>query len=137
MAILALSDNVIPDQINENAWECVATTNNSWGYKSYDDDWEKPIEILYWLVANVSKGGNLLLNVGPDGYGVIPPEAVSNLKRLVNGLRLTALLSTEQNHGILITKVILRLKWVALNTGKKPNSTLILVMMISGSQKRR
>jgi alpha-L-fucosidase len=73
-------DNVIPDQINKDAWECVATTNNSWGYKSYDNDWKKPIEILYWLVANVSKGGNLLLNVGPDGMGIMPPQAVANLR---------------------------------------------------------
>ena len=73
-------DNVIPDQINKDAWECVATTNNSWGYKSYDDDWKKPIEILYWLIANVSKGGNLLLNVGPDGMGIMPPQAVANLR---------------------------------------------------------
>ena len=26
-------------------------------------------ETLYWLIANVSKGGNFLLNVGPDGTG--------------------------------------------------------------------
>ena len=80
-------DNVIPDQINKDAWECVATTNNSWGYKSYDDDWKKPIEILYWLVANVSKGGNLLLNVGPDGRGVMPPEAVANLREVGKWLK--------------------------------------------------
>ena len=38
------------------------------------------MEILYWLIANVSKGGNLLLNVGPDGTGTIPEQAVVNLK---------------------------------------------------------
>ena len=31
-------------------------------------------------MENVSKGGNFLLNVGPDGQGSIPPEAVSSLK---------------------------------------------------------
>lgn len=72
-------DNVIPDEPNANTWEGIATTNNSWGYKSYDDDWKSPLETLFWLVANVSKGGNFLLNVGPDGDGVIPPESVANL----------------------------------------------------------
>ncbi len=81
-------DNVIPESISENAWECVATTNNSWGYKSYDDDWKSPIEILYWLVANASKGGNLLLNVGPDGRGVIPSPAVASLRTVGDWLKI-------------------------------------------------
>ena len=72
-------DNEIPDQASSNIWEGIATTNNSWGYKSYDSDWKSPIETLYWLVASVSKGGNFLLNVGPDGNGTIPPGSVENL----------------------------------------------------------
>ena len=72
-------DNVIPDQAIEGTWEGIATTNNSWGYKSYDDDWKSPEETLYWLLENVSKGGNFLLNVGPDGNGKIPEESVENL----------------------------------------------------------
>ncbi|WOH38148.1 alpha-L-fucosidase [Thalassotalea fonticola] len=72
-------DNVIPDKASENTWEGIATTNNSWGYKSYDNDWKSPIETLYWLIANVSKGGNFLLNVGPDGSGSIPAKSVDNL----------------------------------------------------------
>lgn len=72
-------DNVIPDKASDTTWEGIATTNNSWGYKSYDTDWKSPKETLYWLVANVSKGGNFLLNVGPDGLGEIPPKSVENL----------------------------------------------------------
>jgi len=72
-------DNVIPDKASANTWEGIATTNNSWGYKSYDDDWKSPLETLFWLIANVSKGGNFLLNVGPDAEGVIPAESVTNL----------------------------------------------------------
>jgi alpha-L-fucosidase len=72
-------DNVIPDEASENTWEGIATTNNSWGYKSYDTDWKSPTETLYWLLENVSKGGNFLLNVGPDGTGTIPPKSVENL----------------------------------------------------------
>ena len=72
-------DNVIPDEASENTWEGIATTNNSWGYKSYDEDWKSPKETLFWLLENVSKGGNFLLNVGPDGTGTIPPKSVENL----------------------------------------------------------
>ena len=72
-------DNVIPDESSENTWEGIATTNNSWGFKSYDEDWKSPAETLFWLLENVSKGGNFLLNVGPDGAGVIPKQSVDTL----------------------------------------------------------
>ena len=47
-------DNVIPDEASENTWEGIATTNNSWGFKSYDKDWKSPQETLFWLLENVS-----------------------------------------------------------------------------------
>ena len=72
-------DNVIPDEASANTWEGIATTNNSWGFKSYDTDWKSPNETLFWLIENVSKGGNFLLNVGPDGKGTIPEKSVENL----------------------------------------------------------
>lgn len=75
-------DNVIPDKANTNTWEGIATTNHSWGFKSYDTDWKSPKETLYWLIANVSKGGNFLLNVGPDGNGVIPKQSADILKEV-------------------------------------------------------
>ncbi|MDD7983896.1 alpha-L-fucosidase [Lentisphaera marina] len=81
-------DNVIPDEASENTWEGIATTNNSWGYKSYDKDWKSPKETLYWLVENVSKGGNFLLNVGPDGSGTIPAKSVENLKAVGQWLKI-------------------------------------------------
>ena len=72
-------DNVIPEQANTSCWEGIATTNNSWGYNCYDQDWKSPQELLYWLVATCSKGGNFLLNVGPASKGNIPDEAVKNI----------------------------------------------------------
>ncbi len=72
-------DNKIPAEASENTWEGIATTNHSWGYKSYDDDWKSPLETLYWLLENTSKGGNFLLNVGPMGNGKIPKESIRNL----------------------------------------------------------
>ncbi|RXK86611.1 alpha-L-fucosidase [Filimonas effusa] len=75
-------DNKIPDQAAEFAlpWETVGTLNNSWGYKSYDNDWKSPGELLYWLVEIVSKGGNYMLNIGPAADGSVPAQAAANLK---------------------------------------------------------
>ena len=75
-------DNQIPsgDEDMPKPWQTVGTTNNSWGYKSYDQDWKTPEELLFWLVEIVSKGGNYMLNVGPTASGEIPEQSVRNLQ---------------------------------------------------------
>lgn len=57
-------------------WETCMTINDTWGYKSGDTDFKSTSTLLRTLVDIASKGGNYLLNVGPDAHGVIPaPEA--------------------------------------------------------------
>ena len=56
-------------------WEACVTLNNHWGYAADDRLWKSPATVIRKLVECVSKGGNLLLNVGPDARGVIPPQA--------------------------------------------------------------
>jgi alpha-L-fucosidase len=73
-------DNVIPADVQSDAWEVPATINHTWGYKSYDLDWKSPGMITFKLVDIVSKGGNYLLNVGPMADGVIPPASQDILR---------------------------------------------------------
>ncbi|MGJ1422216.1 alpha-L-fucosidase [Sphingobacterium spiritivorum] len=61
-------------------WEACYTMNNSWGYKKSDNDWKTPNEIADKLQEINEKGGNLLLNIGPDGNGVVPAQSVIILK---------------------------------------------------------
>lgn len=77
-------DNKIPENPEQiiRPWETVGTLNNSWGYKSYDDDWKSVQELLYWLVEIVSKGGNYMLNIGPMASGAVPEQSVKNLKEV-------------------------------------------------------
>ena len=57
-------------------WESCMTINDTWGYKSYDTNFKSTETLLRNLIDIASKGGNYLLNVGPDSNGVIPaPEA--------------------------------------------------------------
>lgn len=55
------------------------TLGDSWSYKP-DDRYKSARAIVHTLVDIVAKGGNLLLNVGPDGKGRLPTEAISRLK---------------------------------------------------------
>ena len=73
-------DNKIPDLARAGAWETPATLNDTWGFKKDDHNWKKPEDLTFKLVDIVSKGGNYLLNVGPDGEGVIPQPSQDMLR---------------------------------------------------------
>ena len=61
-------------------WETCMTMNDTWGYRSDDTNWKSREDLLFKLVEVVGKGGNFLLNVGPDAQGRIPPESVDRLQ---------------------------------------------------------
>ena len=86
---LDAGDNVIPsasDKLSKQ-WETCGTTNNSWGYKSYDEDWKSTPELLYYLIDIASKGGNYLLNIGPDGQGHVPEASARGLREVGEWLK--------------------------------------------------
>jgi alpha-L-fucosidase len=57
-------------------WESCMTINDTWGYKSYDTNFKSTETLLRNLIDISSKGGNYLLNIGPDSHGMVPaPEA--------------------------------------------------------------
>jgi alpha-L-fucosidase len=60
-------------------WETCMTLNDTWGFKKDDNHWKSLSTILYNLCDIASKGGNYLLNVGPDSHGEIPAESVQRL----------------------------------------------------------
>ncbi|RYX86470.1 carbohydrate-binding protein [bacterium] len=68
-------------------WEVCMTINDSWGYKSLDVDYKSSESLLRNLIDITSKGGNYLLNVGPDGQGVIPSAEVERLETIGRWLK--------------------------------------------------
>ncbi len=56
--------------------------NNHWCYCNYDHDYKSPELIIRRLVECVSKGGNMMLNVGPDARGNIPAESLKILSEI-------------------------------------------------------
>ncbi len=69
-------------------WETCLTLNNNWGYHATDQDWKSPELVIHTLVNCVSKSGNLLLNVGPDARGNIPPQSVAILHQVGEWMKL-------------------------------------------------
>jgi alpha-L-fucosidase len=60
-------------------WETCMTMNDTWGFKSDDNNWKSREDLLRKLVDIASKGGNFLLNVGPTAEGLIPGPSVERL----------------------------------------------------------
>ncbi len=63
-------------------WEACMTIGESWGYKEGDAPLKSATELIRRLVAIVSRGGNLLLNVGPNADGEIPAPLVERLEAI-------------------------------------------------------
>ena len=64
-------------------WEACQTLNGSWGYDRDNLDWKSLEMLVQMLVDSVSKGGNLLLNIGPTARGELEPGAL----RALHGFR--------------------------------------------------
>jgi alpha-L-fucosidase len=56
-------------------WEACRTLNGSWGYAPQFSSWLDAGQVVRLLADAVSRGGNLLLNIGPTARGQIEPKA--------------------------------------------------------------
>ena len=64
------------------AWETCQTFSGSWGYFRDEMSWKSTEQLLVLLIESVSKGGNLLLNVGPTARGVFDVRAQQALNNV-------------------------------------------------------
>ncbi len=75
-------DNFIPLLPTQKPWEVPATLNHTWGFNKFDTAWKQPEAIIRNLVKIVSRDGNYLLNIGPDGLGRVPAESQKILEEV-------------------------------------------------------
>lgn len=72
----------IPLRPLDGAWELCTTFNNSWGYQPKDKAYKDIRQIIRMFTECISKGGNLLISVGPTPEGEIPKEAEERMRIL-------------------------------------------------------
>ncbi len=63
-------------------WETCQTFSGSWGYYRDETTWKSPAQLIELLIESVSKGGNLLLNVGPTARGSFDYRAQESLQAM-------------------------------------------------------
>ena len=94
----AMPDMVTPEQYTprtppmvngkEATWEMCQTFSGSWGYFRDEESWKSPAQLLQILIDGVSLGGNLLMNVGPNGRGTFDQRAIDALDAYAKWMRL-------------------------------------------------
>jgi alpha-L-fucosidase len=96
---MTTGDNFIPAIPYRGDWEIPATLNDTWGFDKDDNNWKNPDEVIKLLVKINSRGGNYLLNIGPDYSGIVPPESIQILDQVGVYVR-------ENNEAIFGTRVL-------------------------------
>ncbi|MDA4895731.1 alpha-L-fucosidase [Streptomyces sp. MS2A] len=92
------ADLVTPEQYQPTAplmrdgepqvWEACQTINGSWGYHRDNHDQKSATLLVQMLADSVAMGGNMLLNIGPDGRGAISRRDEQVLAEIGEWLRL-------------------------------------------------
>lgn len=84
---ISCGDNTLPEEYTDELIESPITLNQTWGYKSFDNNWKSSDRVLEILQKCNNCGANLLLNVGPDHLGRIPAPAVDILREVGQKLK--------------------------------------------------
>jgi alpha-L-fucosidase len=71
-------------------WETCQTFSGSWGYYRDEHTWKDNKQLLVLLIESVSKGGNLLLNVGPTGRGNLDYRAENALESMGDWMKVNS-----------------------------------------------
>ncbi len=79
---LATPEQKLPDQALPGAWEACFTLGTQWQFKPTNEKYKSGTELIEMLIETRAKGGNLLLNVGPEPNGVIPFEQERIIREL-------------------------------------------------------
>jgi alpha-L-fucosidase len=69
-------------------WETCQTFSGSWGYYRDEATWKSVRQLVVMLIETVSKGGNLLLNVGPTARGTFDDRALERLDGIGTWMKL-------------------------------------------------
>lgn len=76
--------------ISGRYWEACMTMNNTWGYKVNDHNWKTSKTLIRNLIDISSKGGDYLLNVGPESSGKFPEPIVNILSDIGNWMKINS-----------------------------------------------
>ncbi len=92
----------LPNEPLPGPWEACFTLGTQWQFKPTNEDYKSGTQLIQMLIETRAKGGNLLINVGPEPSGVIPFEQ----ERILRELGLWMFINGESIYGVRPCKVI-------------------------------
>jgi len=92
----------LPKEPMPGPWESCFTLGTQWQFKPTNEDYKSGGQLINMLIETRAKGGNLLINVGPEPSGVIPFEQ----ERLFRELGLWMFINDESIYGVRPCKTI-------------------------------
>jgi alpha-L-fucosidase len=72
-------EQAFPIEAPTGPWELCLTIGDNWAYRPDDTADKSPRSLVTTLIEVASRGGNLLLNIGPKGDGSLNPVQVERL----------------------------------------------------------
>jgi len=78
---MATPEQHLPDEAPEGPWEACYTIGSHWQYVA-EENYKSASTLINLLIETRAKGGNMLLNVGPDAYGEIPDRQEARLREI-------------------------------------------------------
>lgn len=82
-------EQTVPPEPLDHPWESCITMGNSWSYVP-NDTYKSTNELIHLLIKIVSRGGNLLLNIGPSPQGDWSDTAYSRLKEIGGWMKINS-----------------------------------------------
>lgn len=84
----AICEGYVPGEGPARPWETCLSLNYNWGFRASDQRWCPAHELARKVCDAIGLGGNMLINVGPDGDGAIPAPAVATLRAFGRWMRI-------------------------------------------------
>lgn len=72
----------LPDEVLPRPWEACYTIGHAWQHRPTNEEYKSGTRLIELFIQTRARGGNLLLNVGPNADGEIPDEQVRPLREL-------------------------------------------------------
>jgi len=110
----------------DQMWESCMTMNHTWGYSKVDHEWKSAQTLIRNLIGTVSKGGNFLLNIGPDGKGNIPPASLERMAEMGKWLKENG----KAIYGTGPTPFLFQQAWKGTTTTRKDRKDTLLYLHV-------